>query len=106
MNFSKLCLPSEKLVEIFERIITTGKVTKNDQAAFLAAFASSTTPQEDLYLIDRLFWLTRLGKIKIACDASFPKIENLAHFPKPLKKVESYTLSNETIRWRIKQTRL
>ncbi len=92
MNSPELGLPSDNLVEVFERVITNGKVTVNERAIFLTAFFSPTTPQADLHLIDRLFWLTRLGKIKIAYDAKFPRINNLPHSPKPLKKTKSYNL--------------
>ncbi len=88
MNFSQAafangCWPSYNLVQLFERAYTTGKITALDRTILLGTLFNPSTDNEDLTLIDRLYWAIRKGRVAVAVDANFPSLDK-AQFPKPL----------------------
>ena len=64
------CWPSDALIETFDRAVTTGQVTADDRAVLLSSLFKPHLQEEELRLIDRLYWLVRQGQVKIIHESS------------------------------------
>jgi|GEM_PF-2237975 len=88
---------SNRLVDVFDRITSTGKVTVNDRSIFLAALFDPSTSNEEFSLIDRIYYFVCRGRLQMT-DNTFPCLDLKSQPPKPsLSKEMMPELSWETI---------
>ncbi len=58
-------LLSRELEEVFDRVSLSGEISAADRDVLRAALFDSDTTEEELLLIDRLYWRVRRGKLRI-----------------------------------------
>ena len=71
-----------RLVDVFDRITSTGKVTVNDRSIFLAALFDPSTSNEEFSLIDRIYYFVCRGRLQMT-DNVFPCLDCQSQPPKP-----------------------